>query len=119
LRKAIPKSLPGTSITLIAMTEEGKAVVPGKELIPGLFAQTAAKNVKSRSSPAETVQYTARNVFRSAREAAARLKKRTTVSPEKVLLFKVAILIDNGTAETEALERRRNQSFDDEKNEFK
>ena len=100
------------------MTEQDKAMVPGKELILRLFAQTATKNVKSRSSPAETVRYTARNVFRSTREA-ARLKKNTTVSPEKVILFKAAILIDNGAAKTEALEKRRNQSFNDEKNVFK
>ena len=100
------------------MTEADKAMVQGKELILGLFAQTVIKNAKSRSNPAETVRYTARNVFRSAREA-ARLKKNTTVSPEKVILFKVAILIDNGAAKTEALKKRRNQSFDDEKNVFK
>ena|GEM_PF-7125107 len=100
------------------MTEEDKTMVPGKGLILGLFAQTVTKNAKSRSSPAETVRYTARNVFRSAGEA-ARLKKNTTVSPEKVILFKSAILIDNGAAKTEALEKRRNQSFGDEKNVFK
>ena len=69
MRKAIPKSLPGASITLIAMTEEGKAMAPGKELILGLFAQTATKNAKSRSSPAETVRYIARNAFQSAKKA--------------------------------------------------
>ena len=115
MRKAIPKSLPGASITLIAMTGEDKAVVPGKELILGLFAQTAKKNAKSLLNPVETVQYTARSVFQSAREA-ARSKKNTTPSPEKVILFKVTLLIDNGAAKKEALKKRRNQSFEDEKN---
>ena len=100
-----------------AIVTENKAIGPEKETLLTRFVQTAIKNVKFPLNPVETVQYTARNVFRSAREA-ARLKKNTTVSPEKVILFKVAILIDNGAAKTEALKKRRNQSFDDEKNVF-
>ncbi len=45
-------------------------MVPGKELILRLFAQTATKNVKARSSPATTVRYIARNVFQSTKKAA-------------------------------------------------
>ena len=45
-------------------------MIPGKELILGLFAQTVRKNAKSRSSPAEAVLYIARNVFQSTKKAA-------------------------------------------------
>jgi len=51
------------------MREADRAMVTGKELILELFAQTAIKNVRFRSSPAQAVRYIARNAFQNAKQA--------------------------------------------------
>ena len=50
------------------MTGQDKTMAPEKELILKLFAQTATKNVKFRSSRAVIVRYIAGNVFQSTRK---------------------------------------------------
>ena len=68
------------------MTEEDKAMVPGKELILGLFAQTAIRNAKSRSSPVQAAQYIARNAFQSAKQA-PRLTQTEITDPLKEIFL--------------------------------
>ena len=90
-------------------------MVSEKELLLGLFAQNVKKNAKFRLNPAETDRYIARNAFQGAREP-THLKKNTAVSPEKVILLEAAILINGREVKTEALKKRKNRSFEDEKN---
>jgi len=118
LRKAIPKSLPGASVTLIAMTEEEEAVVPGKELILGLFAQTATKNAKSRSSPVETVRYIARNAFQSAKEAAC-LRQTGITGPKKEIFPGSAIPIKGRLKKGKSPLTKRSHFSSGEKNALK
>ena len=118
MRKAIPKNLPGASITLIIMTEEDKAMVPGKELILGLFAQSATKNAKSHSSRAATVRYIARNVFQSAKQAACLTQTGITGSKKEIFPGN-AILIKGRLKKGKNPLRRKSHFFTGEKNALK
>ena len=118
MRKAIPKSLPGALITLITMTQEEKAMVPGKELILGLFAQTATKNAKSRSSQAETVQYIARNAFQSTKKATC-LTQTGITGPKKKISPGNAVLIKGRLKKGKSPLKRRSHFLHVEKNALK
>jgi hypothetical protein len=105
LRKATPKSLPGASITLITVTEEDEAMVSGKELMLGLFAQNVRRNAKSLLNPGMTVRYTARIAFQSAKKA-THLTQTGTTGPKKEIFPGNAVPIKDGLKKGKSLLKR-------------
>ncbi len=100
------------------MTEEDKAMVSGKELILGLFAQTATRNAKSLLSPAETVRYIARNAFQGTKKA-TRLTQTGITGPKKEVLAGNAVSIKGTLKKASRPLKRRNHLLPVEKNVLK
>jgi hypothetical protein len=93
-------------------------MVPGKELILGLFAQTVSKNAKSLLNRAVTVQYTARSAFQSAKKA-TRLTQIGITGPKKEIFPGNAIPIEGRLKKGKSPLKRRSHFLHVEKNVFK
>ena len=93
-------------------------MVAGKELILGLFAQTATKNAKSRSSPAETVRYIVRNAFQSAKKATC-LTQTGITGPKKEIFPGNAVPINGRLKKGKSPLKRRSPFLHVQKNVLK
>ena len=93
------------------MTEEDRTTSPGKGLIPGLSAQTAKKNAKSRLSPAETVRYIARNALQSEKHEVHLTQTVITAGITGIIRvtgLKKEIFTGNAILVSHALKKRKN-----------
>lgn len=108
-------NLSSVSIVRIAMAKIGRAMFTGKGSCIKRYARSAAKNVKSLSGLQEIARYIAKNVFRSARQA-AHLKEITIIGARNRNPPRNALSINIDPASTEGLTRRRSGFRKREKN---